>query len=543
MAGTGYQFLKPENFKNPGMSETFKNYFLITLIAGILLTMGLPTLAGFIYMPFMFKGMMLDAKTINTSNAVKYDGKIWYTESKINDTDNYSLVSLNPQPDAKPEKALDLRCGEPYLLADDNRLLIISKKQTIEYKDGKTVPFEMEKIPEHSTFPFFYDHVPAVIQAKDNGGGLLTFRHGHWVEEKEIVCTSGTKVRWFADIKRLQVLVQDGSLHLFFRTDENDLKYCFVPDSYEIKDEDWQDVTKADTQYRVYLTDGKPGVAVYDYSSPFSNPDITFLKNEGKNWVVSAKDTSGVFFGFTVLPGRNSGELIIVAQKMPGRVVFYSFAGGKLEKILGTGSPFPFNTSFLIFIIAANAVSFIIPLIAAYILSGLMEKNLISVYQSDNGAVNLASLWKRAVARIIDNLIVTIPVWFFQFRMIKSMFFSDDGGFPFNFLENMIGILLSFFIMLILTVFISYMDGKGQTPGKMIMGIKTVRIDNLEPCGFLMGFARNMAMIIDGAFAGFVGLGLIAYTSPRQRLGDLAAKTMVIDIKNPVKNSDFPSQI
>jgi uncharacterized RDD family membrane protein YckC len=179
------------------------------------------------------------------------------------------------------------------------------------------------------------------------------------------------------------------------------------------------------------------------------------------------------------------------------------------------------------------------PLIAAYLLSGKMEKSLIPTCRIDGRTIRFASLWKRSIARGIDVLLSSFPLVFAQYYMFKG-FFSDDGTFfPFNFLENFVLMIQVFLVMLVLSVILMYLDGRGQTPGKMLMKIKTVRMDNLEPCGFLMSLVRNIAIIADSFFTYFVGIGLIAGTQYRQRAGDFAAKTIVIDLCAPMETMEM----
>lgn len=76
--------------------------------------------------------------------------------------------------------------------------------------------------------------------------------------------------------------------------------------------------------------------------------------------------------------------------------------------------------------------------------------------------------------------------------------------------------------------YFTYLEGtKGQTIGKMAMRIKVVNEDG----GHIdMGtaFIRNILRIIDGFLAYLVGAILIWTSHKKQRLGDRAAKTVVI---------------
>jgi uncharacterized RDD family membrane protein YckC len=67
----------------------------------------------------------------------------------------------------------------------------------------------------------------------------------------------------------------------------------------------------------------------------------------------------------------------------------------------------------------------------------------------------------------------------------------------------------------------------GKTWGMELLGIRLVRADRalLTRTSTLI---RWLLLIVDGMFAGLVGLACILATRDHQRLGDLAAKTLVV---------------
>jgi len=72
----------------------------------------------------------------------------------------------------------------------------------------------------------------------------------------------------------------------------------------------------------------------------------------------------------------------------------------------------------------------------------------------------------------------------------------------------------------------------GATAGKFILGMKVVQQSG-EPVGLGAAFLRGLLRIVDGLF-----FGLVAYGSMKeplyQRLGDKAAKTIVVDSKDSI---------
>ncbi len=67
----------------------------------------------------------------------------------------------------------------------------------------------------------------------------------------------------------------------------------------------------------------------------------------------------------------------------------------------------------------------------------------------------------------------------------------------------------------------------GQTVGKRVAGVVVVNRDG-QPIGFSESFIRNILRLIDGIFNYAVGLVVMLLTEDRQRVGDLAAGTVVV---------------
>ena len=66
----------------------------------------------------------------------------------------------------------------------------------------------------------------------------------------------------------------------------------------------------------------------------------------------------------------------------------------------------------------------------------------------------------------------------------------------------------------------------GRTPGKRLLGIRVVRMGG-EPPGFLAAAIRNLLRLVDVGILP-VGVLFILFTARNQRVGDLAAGTLVI---------------
>jgi uncharacterized RDD family membrane protein YckC len=87
--------------------------------------------------------------------------------------------------------------------------------------------------------------------------------------------------------------------------------------------------------------------------------------------------------------------------------------------------------------------------------------------------------------------------------------------------------VLVFFVLFGYFIILESLTG-GRTLGKLAAGLRAVRVDG-QPIGFRRSVVRTILRLIDVYLTfGMVGLGFILGTPRNQRLGDLAAGTVVI---------------
>ncbi|HMN16172.1 MAG TPA: RDD family protein [Ignavibacteriaceae bacterium] len=163
-----------------------------------------------------------------------------------------------------------------------------------------------------------------------------------------------------------------------------------------------------------------------------------------------------------------------------------------------------------------------------------MENIGIETTQNVNINYRIASLGERVLAQIIDSLILggyffaTILLW------IYVIDYYSNSRYYYPVALIIILYLPAFFYDFIFEVFFN-----GQSPGKKIIKIKVVKIDGTQP-GIGSYFLRWILKPIDVFFTyGAVGLITILINGKGQRLGDLAANTTVIKIKEQVKLEDI----
>jgi uncharacterized RDD family membrane protein YckC len=171
-----------------------------------------------------------------------------------------------------------------------------------------------------------------------------------------------------------------------------------------------------------------------------------------------------------------------------------------------------------------------LPLILAMILSGLMFKHRISVHSAESIHMQYASLTRRAVAQLVDVAVVFGPSSIFGLHFLFSSWDMEDifingpagmAGFFGIFAFSFIWVAICFFAF-------SILEGKyGRTPGKWLTGIRVLGAD-LRPCGIGRGLLRNLLKAVDGFFNFMVGIMVVALNENWQRVGDMAARTVVV---------------
>src|SRR5450755_3257196 len=111
--------------------------------------------------------------------------------------------------------------------------------------------------------------------------------------------------------------------------------------------------------------------------------------------------------------------------------------------------------------------------------------------------------------------------------LIDSIIIGVIGGLLSFIFRNAPGLGGSIVGILAIVYYIVMEATQGATLGKMALGLRVVKMDG-SPISWTESVIRNLLRIIDGLFAYLVGAILI-WTSPlHQRLGDRAAKTIVV---------------
>jgi uncharacterized RDD family membrane protein YckC len=205
---------------------------------------------------------------------------------------------------------------------------------------------------------------------------------------------------------------------------------------------------------------------------------------------------------------------------------------GRVARSVKTAGSFPFfGPRMMALVFVPQLLPMLLSLVLALVLTGQMRRHRVQEYVDPAGARRtFASLWRRALAQLVDlvpmcaaSALPAIPMW----RPLSDPESLVESGplFPLLFFGLFVGAALAAVLVL---VAYSYFEGRfGKTPGKWLLRIRVLGTD-LRPCGFGRALLRNLLTLVDGFFNFLVGALLVALTENWQRLGDLAARTIVV---------------
>jgi uncharacterized RDD family membrane protein YckC len=130
---------------------------------------------------------------------------------------------------------------------------------------------------------------------------------------------------------------------------------------------------------------------------------------------------------------------------------------------------------------------------------------------------------RRILATIVDGLIfgALYTVMTLLFGTIASVGSANWNG-------SMPALATVLYGVIVVLYYILLEGYLGQTVGKMVLGIKVVREDNGEAPGLGGATIRTVLRIVDSLFSYLVAFITVLISGKNQRLGDMAAHTLVV---------------
>ncbi len=510
-----------------------KNIFILITAAGGVIFFLIHLIFPFAALIYLFYSEGLSGGYSTLESAVLWKKRIWFVKNSFNKNsrETYELWSLKPFEKEEPKKEASIKYQKPMLLADKDKLWVISEENVGQFDGTQIILLASGQRLLNYSHPFIYHGRPAVIEDNPDGQQLSIFDDQGW--KKEIPFHIALVRGDYPLRENLQIITAPDKVYLFLKYGE----WLYFSDGIPEEGGNWlgwQPVSKANMGWGAFLINNTPEIFVSgDKEDRYLG--ITGLKLKEYTWEEFFSDKKASAYNFQVFHLDDSDESLIFSY-LAGRINILKISGNHMagEISYGKESNFPYEPP-MNSVLLLGLLLIIASFLPAIILSILMGKYRLAKYTTGGRTVSFASLGKRGLAELMDSLIGSIPIIVLSLENLKqksvfSSFFTVSGLLP-----------IIAWMILCLLVF-SYFEGKwGATPGKLLCSIRVLGKD-LKYCGFIRAFIRNVLEIIDGIFCYLVGILFVAFTENWQRLGDLAARTIVVTSKSLASNPTAPAE-
>ncbi|MEK6258400.1 MAG: RDD family protein [Planctomycetota bacterium] len=453
-----------------------------------------------------------------------------------------------------------------------DRLWFIGNTESFELVDGVLRPATFAYPP---AFPlddqrFLLNGEAAHVSRSPTGFSVTTFRDGKWGHESELAVPA-TLGDWTFHYQRgawITALSHGDRVHVFLHTEgrlfhreglvfqEADAAATDAPASalrpanFDGQTSGWSLVRekpntpppKAYSHRNLFgmLYDGQP-VALIVEDNRDGYPVGYFYRLGGSTWTEFATQTFP--FGsteFRVVSRRDGRKSYILATTTTGATHVLAVEATGIRATNG-GSSLP-NPA-----LNRLPVYALIPALTLFlgILIGLGTWCLMWRYTKPDYAfgvqtVKLASLGRRGLARVIDLALIVLTTvglgWlmmlgFDWLTWIEALNLKVDH--PTVTVAGRVASILALWLAVFVFSLLVAQARWGVTPGKWLCGLRTLRT-TLKPCGFARSLVREVVLAVDAChfLCWTPGIVSIAFTDCRQRLGDLVADTLVVEVRS-----------
>jgi uncharacterized RDD family membrane protein YckC len=538
------------------------------------------------------------------SNAALWKGRIWYEVLRLrvgpnNLTNMATLTSFDPEKGDLKESKFQVPFPATGILAQGDRLWVVSPNLLTRIEGDESVEFKPKRLLGRTSEPFLYEDQIAIIDMSAKPVPmLLLFKEGEWTDFGRInipfsfatgnvngkpalipvnlstastVGTSMMDLKVVSDNGRLHLFISEGAVVAYREGLELAPVSALAPENVTSHVDlsnlaEWSAVCPTPpitgrgrkTEWKAGILKGEPIVITTSSAviNPFQNTSLVAYRRRDSEWQKFAEQSTPALMNMMAV---SDGQTMYVAgQSFAQTLRLHQVTETEIRRT-GTVLKAPvgaFQEPFQRLIRLYQWVYWPSLLILAMGLSRLMSAYLDSQYQFGLTTVELASITRRGFARLIDMLVFWIPNYMLAIAFgmgsqeqaaenMDKFFDADSGGFMVRIAWLLLSVVVSMLLFLVLN---SVLQGWwGITLGKWICGIRTVR-STLRPCGFPRAFFRELLLVADTLF-GMTLLPVtltIAFSSHRQRIGDMMADTIVIRKLNsnpPNRNQETDPKI
>lgn len=506
---------------DPAAERSYTTRVLVATIAVGVLTFAVPMIAMMVVMVQSFASGGF-VRVADARSAEVFRGSIHYV----------SLLGGSKKPlwrsklgTNEAERVESSGAQSPWLVATDSELWLFGRGE-VERFDGTRLDSVGPSPAPLFERPFVYEGRPAVLDAGGAGLMLSTWTGTDWLERGQLGCSCAyvpqTNLRAVASGKDLDLVVLDG-------TDVRHRRAKLGDDAGDPST--WTIVTRGVSRLEVApLAAGSFAIAAARTLGP-RKTEVEVLRGTGAGFTALGTETLESAIGaWGLTSDPSSGRALLVSMGgIQGdlEVVELSGAGPGKRSYPAAG------TSVFALALWPNAISISLGLLLSFSLAGLLSRWARQLrgdeYRHETRTVELASLTRRGAGQLVDTLVQSLPfavvaILVAAGRVEWRAAMAPPYG-PLWIIGFSFGALVWAFAILGL---MSVCEWRwGRTPGKWLVGLRTVGVD-LEPIGFGRALIRNLADYADAMFMYSVGLAVAALSKNRQRLGDHAARTLVI---------------
>jgi len=433
-------------------------------------------------------------------------------------------MKLMPGRDQEPEEVVRVPLEEPWLLAGEDRLWLISSDAVSFYRDGELSAVPVEESLGDIARPFLLGGRPAVLEAAPAGHSLRVFEDGAWSRIAVFHLAPGARIGPAAE--SLRVVPVGEELHFFLHFGASVFHRRGIPAPADEVWESWVPVATAGRAWTAVALGGVP--ALFRVAGTPGESQLIGLKPGEERWERFFRHTIGFAYAIGVLPLDGASDFVLFYEFFPGSVCTVEARNGDVVREVRHGPDFPFSGATMGVVFLPHLANMLAPLLLALILSVLMRKYRVREYAVEAEQAAYASLFRRGCAQMVDAVILVAPLVVGFVTMFSCFGGIAHEGPRSGCLVGLATIPLGLLWAVGCLVAFAYTEGRfGRTPGKWLLGIRVLGTD-LRPCGFGRALIRNLLKFVDGFFNFMVGVLVAALTEHWQRVGDLAARTVVV---------------
>jgi len=497
-------------------------------------------------------------ENVRAESAAVWKGDLWYVAGELSGafkTPENRLVRLTEQ---GPTTVFTLAPGAAWLLAHGDTLWIFASDGLSQY-DGKTAKqVPAKQLPESASAPFLLDGLPAAVREEAGVRRVVALDDDQWVERAQL---------FFGDAKdapaanRLKVLAIGEQPFVF--CPKGDTLYCH--EGFPGKDArfpaDWEAVGPVGELWAVAANEGRPwAFTVKPVKDQISTEIVGFARDAGSAapesavhraaWESAAqgdrpaRPAAGwkpVFSRVSPLPlttlgaaEDDAGGCRVAYQALQWTVNVVQLKGEKVISARRYGDMDSADRPQALLALLPWAASGALSVALAAVLSAIMKVYRTDSFSGPGGwSAPCAPLMRRGLALILDVALVLGPLLaaiFGLFWILPGIEDRPDARALAYLLELLYGGML--WAATAFLIFCYSLGRWGRTPGKWAMGLRVLGME-LAPCGFARALFRSLLLVVDGFLTFSFGVLMIACTVNRQRIGDLAARTIVIREPTP----------